>query len=385
MSLTFDLALGFGVVALVAWAYLIALRGGFWLMRERDDRHEAAAPRTWPSVVAVVPARNEADVIATSIGSLVAQDYPGAFRVILVDDNSEDGTAAAAPGGAQGRLEVLRGAPLAPGWTGKLWAIKQGFDRAAEYAPDYVLFTDADIAHSPENLTRLVARAERGGLVLTSLMAQLTVETWAERLMIPAFVFFFDMLYPFAWANDPRRPFAAAAGGCMLVQREALARAGGVAAIRGELIDDCALARTMKRQGPIWLGLTRRAWSLRPYRDLQAVGRMISRSAYAQLGYSPAILAGTVLGMVVVYLAAPCLALFGHGAVRILGLLVWIAMAAAFQPMLRFYRRNPAWGAALPVIGALYTVFTLQSALDSWRGRGGMWKGRSQAAVGVGS
>jgi hopene-associated glycosyltransferase HpnB len=384
MSLTLDLALGLGLAALLAWAYLIALRGGFWLMRERDDRHEAPAPKAWPSVVAVVPARNEADVIATSIGSLVAQDYPGSFRIILVDDNSEDGTAAAASG-AQGRLEVLRGAPLPPGWTGKLWAMKQGVDRAAEYAPDYILFTDADIAHSPENLSRLVARAQRGGLVLTSLMAQLTVETWAERLMIPAFVFFFDMLYPFAWANDPRRALAAAAGGCMLVQREALTRAGGVTAIRGEIIDDCALARAMKRQGPIWLGLTHRARSLRPYRDLQAVGRMISRSAYAQLGYSPAILAGTVLGMSIVYLAAPFLALFGYGAARVLGLVVWIAMAAAFQPMLRFYRRNPAWGAALPVIGALYTVFTLQSALDSWRGRGGMWKGRSQAAVGVGS
>jgi hopene-associated glycosyltransferase HpnB len=216
-------------------------------------------------------------------------------------------------------------------------------------------------------------------------MAELTVETWAERLMIPAFVFFFDMLYPFAWANNPRRPLAAAAGGCMLVRRKALEGAGGVAAIRGEIIDDCALARAMKRQGPIWLGLTHRARSLRPYRDLSAVGRMISRSAYAQLGYSPAILAATVAGMVVVYLAAPALALFGHGVARALGLAAWIAMAAAFQPMLRFYRRHPAWGAALPAIGALYTLFTLQSALDSWRGRGGMWKGRAQAAMGANS
>jgi hopene-associated glycosyltransferase HpnB len=335
-------------------------------------------------VVAVVPARNEADVIATSIGSLIGQDYPGDFRIILVDDNSNDGTAAAVPS-AQGRFEVLRGAPLANGWTGKLWAMKQGVDRASEYAPDYILFTDADIAHTPENLARLVARAERGGLALTSLMAELTVETWAERLMIPAFVFFFDMLYPFAWANNPRRPLAAAAGGCMLVRRKALEGAGGVAAIRGEIIDDCALARAMKRQGPIWLGLTHRARSLRPYRDLSAVGRMISRSAYAQLGYSPAILAATVAGMVVVYLAAPALALFGDGVARALGLAAWIAMAAAFQPMLRFYRRHPAWGAALPAIGALYTLFTLQSALDSWRGRGGMWKGRAQAAMGANS
>ncbi|HEY2049836.1 MAG TPA: glycosyltransferase [Caulobacteraceae bacterium] len=384
MNMTLNLAVGVGVIALLSWVYLISLRGGFWLMRERDDRREAPIPKTWPSVVAVVPARNEADVIATSLGSLVGQTYPGPLRVILVDDNSDDGTAAAAPNAPE-RLEVLHGAPLAPGWTGKLWAMKQGVERAAEYAPDYILFTDADIAHAPENLTRLVARAEHDGLVLTSLMAKLTVETWAERLMIPAFVFFFDMLYPFAWTNDPRRALAAAAGGCMLVQRAALERAGGVAAIRGEIIDDCALARTMKRQGPIWLGLTQRARSLRPYPDLAAVGRMISRSAYAQLGYSPFILAATVLGMAVVYLAAPFLALFGHGAARILGLAAWIVMAAAFQPMLRYYKRHPAWGAALPAIGALYTVFTLKSALDSWRGRGGMWKGRSQAAVGVGS
>ncbi|HSZ53786.1 MAG TPA: glycosyltransferase [Caulobacteraceae bacterium] len=376
--------IGLGVLAVLAWAYLMFLRGGFWLMRERDDRAEPAAPKAWPSVVAVVPARNEADVIATSIGSLVGQDYPGAFRIILVDDNSDDGTAAAAPS-APGRLEVLRGGPLAPGWTGKLWAMKQGVDHATADAPDYVLFTDADIAHAPENLTRLVARAEHGKLALTSLMAELTVQTWAERLMIPAFVFFFDMLYPFGWANDPGRSLAAAAGGCMLVRREALERAGGVAAIRGEIIDDCALARALKREGPIWLGLTHRAHSLRPYRDLAAVGRMISRSAYAQLGYSPAVLAGTVAGMAVVYLAAPCLALFAHGAARALGLIAWIAMAAAFQPMLRFYRRHPAWGAALPAIGALYTLFTLKSALDSWRGRGGMWKGRSQAAVGANS
>ncbi|MBV8681636.1 MAG: glycosyltransferase [Caulobacteraceae bacterium] len=373
-----------GALAVLAWAYLMALRGGFWLMRERDDRAEPAQPKSWPSVVAVVPARNEADVIATSIGSLIAQDYPGAFQIILVDDNSNDGTAAATPT-AQGRLEVLRGAPLAPGWTGKLWAMKQGVDRAAEFAPDYVLFTDADIAHSPENLSRLVARAEHGGLALTSLMAKLTVQTWAERLMIPAFVFFFDMLYPFAWANDPRRSLAAAAGGCMLVRREALERAGGVAAIRGEIIDDCALARALKRQGPIWLGLTHRARSLRPYQSLAAVGRMISRSAYAQLGYSPALLGGAVAGMAVVYLAAPFLALFAHGLARALGLAAWIAMAAAFQPMLRFYRRNPVWGAALPAIGALYTLFTLKSAVDSWRGQGGMWKGRAQAAVGAGS
>ena len=377
-------ALAIGLVALAAWIYLLLARGLFWMARERDDRREPAAPAQWPAVTAVVPARNEADVIARSIGSLLAQDYPGDFRVVLVDDNSDDGTGAAAralDGG--GRLRVIGGAPLASGWTGKLWAVRQGVAAASEAGPKYLLLTDADIAHSPDNLRRLVARAEAGGLVLTSLMAKLTVETWPERLLIPAFVFFFDMLFPFAWVNDPSRATAAAAGGCMLVDREALATAGGIEAIAGAIIDDCALGARMKRVGPIWLGLTDRARSLRPYEGLGEIGRMVSRSAYAQLGYSPWLLAGTLLGMGLVYLAAPVLALFADGAARWVGLAAWLAMAGAYGPMLRFYRQSPLLGLALPVIGALYTAFTLQSALDVWRGRGDMWKGRAQALAGT--
>jgi hopene-associated glycosyltransferase HpnB len=378
------MSLAIGLAALAAWIWLLSVRGGFWLMRERDDRGEAPAPDAWPSVTAVVPARNEADVIGQSMASLLAQDYPGDLRIILVDDASEDGTALAAPK-APGRLEVLAGAPLAPGWTGKLWAMKQGVDAASrgEAAPRYILFTDADIAHAPQTVSSLVARAEAGGLVLTSLMARLSTATWAERLMIPAFVFFFDMLYPFAWANDPRRSTAAAAGGVMLVRRAALEAAGGVAAIRGRIIDDCALAGALKRQGPIWLGLTQRSRSLRPYPSLAAIGRMIARSAYAQLGFSPWLLAGTVVGMGLTYLAGPLLALGAHGPARWVGAAVWLAMAGAMQPILRFYRVSPVWGLALPLIGALYTLFTLASAVDSWRGRGGMWKGRAQAAVGA--
>ncbi len=372
------------VLALAIWIILLFARGGFWRLKERDDLAEPPPPAVWPSVVAVVPARNEADVIARSLGSLAAQDYPGPFRIILVDDNSEDGTAAAAAN-VGARVQVLSGAPLAPGWTGKLWAMQQGAAHAADLtpAPDYILFTDADIAHAPENLARLVARAEAGGLVLTSLMAKLTVQTFAEKMLIPAFVFFFDMLYPLAWANDPKRSTAAAAGGVMLVKRAALEAAGGVAAIRTEIIDDCALARLMKRQGPIWLGLTHRAWSLRPYTTIASIGRMVSRSAYAQLNYSPWLLAGTVLGMVIVYLAPPILGLFGQGLPAYLGLIAWLMMVVAFQPICLFYRRSPLWGMALPVIGALYTIFTLGSALDVWRGRGGQWKGRAQAQAGV--
>ncbi len=369
-----------GGLALAIWVYLLVFRGGFWLARERDDRDETPEPARWPSVIAVVPARDEADVIARSIGSLLTQDYPGDFSVVLVDDNSTDGTGQIARGlDGAGRLEVLTGASLPPSWTGKLWAQSQGAARAADAAPQYLWLTDADIAHAPETLRKLVARAEAGQLVLTSLMAKLTVETWAERLLIPAFIFFFDMLYPFAWVNDPRRTTAAAAGGCMLVRREALIAAGGLEAIRGKIIDDCNLGALMKRHGPIWLGLTRRAVSLRPYAGFGEIARMVSRSAYAQLSFSPWLLLGTVAGMTIVYLAAPVLAMFGHGLARLTGLAAWLAMALAFQPVLRLYGRSPVWGFALPLIGALYTGFTIRSAVETWRGRGGMWKGRAQA------
>jgi hopene-associated glycosyltransferase HpnB len=377
-------ALVIGGVSLAAWVYLLLLRGMFWLMGERDERNLPPEPAAWAAVVAVVPARNEADVIERSVTSLLRQDYPGAFHLVLVDDNSEDGTdrvavTAAAKIGAEARLQLISGRPLAQGWTGKLWAVAQGVEAASAAAPTYLWITDADIAHDPQTLRRLVARAEAGRLTLVSLMARLQTGTRAERLLIPAFVFFFDMLFPFGQVNDPRNKLAAAAGGCMLVRRQSLEAAGGVAAIRGEIIDDCALGARMKAQGPIWLGLTRTSVSLRPYGSLGDIGRMVSRSAYAQLGYSPALLTGTVLGMALVYLAPPVLTLMGSGAARWLGLAAWTLMATAFQPMLRYYRLSPLWGALLPVIGALYTIFTVQSAIDVWRGKGGMWKGRSQA------
>jgi hopene-associated glycosyltransferase HpnB len=385
--MSLDMALG--VLVPAVWLYLLVARGGFWLARERDDRQVLPQPAHWPSVVAVVPARNEADVIAQSVESLLRQDYPGSFRIVLVDDGSADGTAAAAraaaaaQGGAE-RLQVLQGKPLPAGWTGKVWAQHQGVDRATACgeAPDYLLLTDADIGHAPDNLRTLVARAEREGAALLSLMAQLSCRRWMERFLIPAFVFFFQMLYPFAWVARRERKLAAAAGGCMLVRSEALERAGGIASIRSEIIDDCALARRLKTQGPIWLGLTRRARSLRPYDGFWEIGRMVSRSAYAQLGYSPLLLAGTVAGMVLTFLMAPMLTLFGSGLAQAAGLCAWLLMSLAFQPMLRFYQVSPLWGLALPAISAAYTLFTLQSALEVWRGRGGMWKGRTQAMAG---
>lgn len=370
-----------GLLAFAIWLYLLVARGGFWLARERDDRESLSVPNRWPSVTAVVPARNEADVIAQSTSSLLRQDYPGLLRIVLVDDGSEDDTAARALAAGDARLQVLRGSALPAGWTGKLWAQQQGVQQALSGEPDYLLLTDADIGHAPEALRSLVARAERDGLVLVSLMAELSCRSWAERFLIPAFVFFFQMLYPFAWANDRTRRLAAAAGGCMLVRRDALQRAGGMASIRSQIIDDCALARRLKTEGPIWLGLTRRATSLRPYGGLWDIGRMVSRSAYAQLDYSPLLLAGTLAGMTITYLTPVLLALFGSGLAQMAGLATWLMMAVAFQPMLRFYRISPLWGLALPATAAAYTLFTLQSAMAVWRGRGGMWKGRAQAMV----
>ena len=372
-------------LALAIWLYLIFARGGFWLCRERDDAMQAA-PSGWPRVAAVIPARNEAEGIAESIGSLGRQDYPGAFSIVLVDDDSEDDTAdiarRAADGIGSGRAVTLissRGLP--PGWTGKLWAVRQGIEAAcsAPEPPDYLLLTDADIAHTPDSVRSLVARAESGSHVLTSLMARLRCESIWERSHVPAFVFFFQMLYPFAWVNDPPNATAGAAGGCMLVRTEALEKAGGIESIRNALIDDCSLAEKMKAVGPIWLGLTDRVRSIRRYDGLDEVRKMISRSAYAQLKYSPLLLAGVTLGMALTFLAGPGFALFGEGIARICGTLTWALMALAFQPMLRFYRMSPLWGLALPAIAVAYMLYTLDSAYRYARGQGGVWKGRVQA------
>jgi hopene-associated glycosyltransferase HpnB len=371
----------FGFLPLAIWLYLLLGRDQFWQLRERDDRERLLASARWPSVVAVVPARNEADVIRQSLESLLAQDYAGDFHVILVDDQSEDGTGDIARSLPSERLTVLSGASRPLGWTGKLWAMNQGADHAKNRNPEFLWFTDADIAHAPDTLASLVARAEAGKLALVSLMAKLCCKTMAEHFLIPAFVFFFDMLYPFAAVNDPARRTAAAAGGCMLARTSALDAAGGIAAIRANLIDDCALGRAMKRCGPVWLGLTHRSVSLRPYAHIADIRRMVARSAYAQLGYSPLQLAGTLLGLALVYLAPVMMALFAWGLAQIAGCAVWFIMALMFQPILRFYRLSPFWGVALPLTGLFYAGFTLDSAIQHWSGRGGMWKGRVQVGA----
>jgi hopene-associated glycosyltransferase HpnB len=372
------------------WAYLLIGRGWFWLCRERDD---AAArlrsnPDTLPSVVAVIPARDEADMIARSVGSLLRQDYPGPFSAIVVDDQSTDGTAAvalAAAGEAHAadRLRIISGTGPPPGWTGKLGAMRQGLAEveAAAAKPEFVLFTDADIAYAPHVLSRLVAIACGNNSVLASLMVKLRCESAAERWLGPAFVFFFQMLYPFAWVNDPRRATAAAAGGCMLVRAEALHAAGGLEAVRGALIDDCALGALIKGQGPIWLGLTEDVDSLRAYPTFADFRAMVARSAFAELRYSPWRLAGAIGGMALVYIAPPLFAIFARGAAEAAGALAWAMMALALIPTLRLYGRPLVGGLALPVIAAAYVAFTLDSALQYWRGRGGYWKGRVQAPM----
>jgi hopene-associated glycosyltransferase HpnB len=270
---------------------------------------------------------------------------------------------------------ILTGSPRPAGWTGKLWALDRGI--AAAGTPEFLWLTDADIGHAPDNLRRLVARATTDNRVMVTLMARLHCQSLAERLLIPAFVYFFAMLYPFARVNRPADPLAAAAGGCVLVRRETLAAAGGIAAIAHEIIDDCALARRIKPQGSLWLGLSDRAVSLRPY-SFDDIRRMVARSAYAQLGYSPLRLAGTLAGLLLVYVAPPLLALSGVPGAW-LGRAAWALMVMTMFPILRCYRVNPLLGLALPLIALAYAGFTLDSAIQHWRGRGGMWKGRAQA------
>lgn len=369
----------FGFVPLAVWLYMLLGRDMFWLFRERDADQRLPTPDSWPGVVAVVPARDEADVIARSLGSLIGQNYPGDFHIILVDDQSDDGTAIAARALGSDRVTVLQGAARPPGWTGKLWAMSQGLDSAKARNPEFIWFTDADIAHAPDNLARLMARAEAGGQVLTSQMAKLSTATMVEHFLIPAFVFFFAMLYPFGAVNNPKRKLAAAAGGCMLARRVPLEKVGGIQAIRHHIIDDVNLGRLMKAQGPIWLGLSARAVSLRPYEHLAGIRRMVARSAYAELNYSLLRLIGTLAGLVLVYLAPPATALFAWGISQLAGWAACLIMVIMMQPILRFYRLSPLWGLALPFIAAFYAWFTFDSALQYWRGKGGMWKGRAQA------
>jgi hopene-associated glycosyltransferase HpnB len=371
-----------GAAALAIWIYLLLGRGGFWRMR--DASPQGTLPAVAPVVAAVIPARNEALVVGRAIGSLARQRYPGEFHMVLVDDDSADGTADAARGAAPPELlEVVQAGRVPAGWTGKLWAASEGIRAAGRFQAEYLLLTDADIVHPPENLSALVARAESCGYDMVSFMATLECRTFAERALIPAFVFFFFMLYPPAWIDRSRRETAAAAGGCILIRREMLERVGGIAGIRGALIDDCALARAVWRQGGrVWMGLSAATQSIRGYATWGEIGRMISRSAFAQLHHSVWLLAGTVLGLALTYMVPPVLAFTARAPAAALGAGGWLSMSIAYFPALRFYRRSPLWAPLLPAIAAFYLGATIHSAVCYWRGAGGMWKGRAQDAAG---
>jgi hopene-associated glycosyltransferase HpnB len=370
-------------LALAIWCYLALGRGGFYRCAERDDGMPPP-PAVWPRIAVVIPARDEAAVIGQCLGSLLRQDYQGTWSVIVVDDNSSDGTAHAAHSAAadaRNRLTIVSGTALPRGWTGKLWALSQGIAAAGslDHGVDYFLLSDADIVYAPEMLGWLVAHTLDRGVLLSSLMVKLRCESTAERALIPAFIFFFQMLYPFSWVNRADGAVAAAAGGCMLVRTDILRDIGGIAAIRDALIDDCALARKVKAKGPIWLGLTDRVTSIRGYPRWSDIARMVSRSAYAQLGYSPVQLAATVLALVLTFMVPPAAAVMGAGYAPLFGLAAWAIMALLFVPTAGLYGVSRWRGVALPAIALAYLMFTVNSAIQSGRGKGGFWKGRFQA------
>lgn len=377
------MAIAIGAATVAIWIYLLFFRGGFWRLPYRPNTI-AGRPSPPPSVVVVVPARDEAATIGRAVTSLLVQDYSGEFHIVVVDDESSDGTAevartAAVMAGASARLTIIGGSPTPRGWTGKLWAMREGVTVARPLRPDYLLLTDADIVHGPGNLRELVSRAESESCDLVSLMVKLHCRSIWERLLIPAFVFFFFKLYPPRWVADPARGTAAAAGGCMLIRSSTLDRIGGLDTIRHEIIDDCALARRVKSVGRLWLGPGTDTTSVREYRSCRVIWDMIVRSAFAQLGYSAVVLALTVIGLALTYLAPPLLLTSSEPGAMLCGGLAWLSMSIAILPTLRAYEVSPILAVLLPMIAGFYLAATVASAVQFWRGRGGAWKGRFQA------
>jgi len=372
-----------GTAACAAWLYLLFGRGQFWRVQRLNTVSLPASAVSGP-IAAIIPARNEADVIGRAVSSLLQQCCADVLHIFVVDDNSSDGTAEAARQAAarlsrSNALTVITGEPLPFGWTGKVWAMQQGIEQALLRKPRFLLLTDADIAHSPDNIAVLVALAESEGYDLTSFMVKLHCRSVADKLLIPAFVFFFFMLYPPAWIPKPHRRTAGAAGGCMLLRPAALERAGGLAAIRSQIIDDCALAAMVKRSGgKVWLGITRDTLSLRTYPSFGEIEHMIARNAFNQLRHSAWLLAGAILGVVLVYQLPVALLLSGRILPTVLGASAWLLMFAAYLPMVRFYGLNPFWALTLPLTAAFYAAATLHSAWKYWSGKGGEWKGRAQ-------
>ena len=375
-----------GILTLGIWLHLFFGRGWFWRVRKLDvDRSKDAALKDSPRVTAIVPARNEAQTIGPALASLLAQDYRGEFSIVIVDDHSEDGTAeraqhASSDARGAARVRIVSASPLPDGWTGKVWAMNSGVASTRAKPTTFYWFTDADVAHAPDTLRRLVTETVQSRAALASLMVLLQAKTLPERALIPAFLYFFLMLYPPQWIADEELSTAGAAGGCLLLRREALERMGGLAAIRNEVIDDCALAKRVKQSGGrVWMGLTRKSRSLRVYGTWSEIRDLIARTAFTQLRYSALILAATLAGMLLTY-AAPVALLFTHDRIaRIMAFAAWLLMSLSFLPTLRYYRRSPLWAPLLPLTAVLYTYATLLSALRFWRGHGAQWKGRTQA------
>ncbi|MFO5439086.1 MAG: glycosyltransferase [Dolichospermum sp.] len=373
-------------ISLITWLFLLLFWGQFWRVNHQLETNKSVIEKPLPKVCVIVPARNEANVIPISLRSLLLQDYTGNFTIFLVDDQSSDGTANFAQGVAYAvdktdKLQIVSSESLPKDWTGKLWAMAQGVEKASELTPDYFLLTDADIEHDLSNLRRLVTKAESQDLDLVSIMVRLRCQSFWEKLLIPAFVFFFQKLYPFSWVNNPKKTTAAAAGGCILIHREALNRIGGLQIIRQALIDDCSLAKAVKsNHGKIWLGLSTSTISLRPYDSLKTIWDMVARSAYTQLNYSPLLLVGSLLGITLVYLLPPIGiilgVLLGNSPITLVSFTAYLLMTFAYLPIIRFYKCSAIFAFSLPIIAFLYTLMTVDSALRHWQGRGGEWKGR---------
>ena len=374
-----------GILSVLAWSYLLLARGSFWSVRDKlVPANVSASPAA--RVAVVIPARNEADVIRHTITSVLAQSSDQSLHIFLVDDGSGDETAdiarkAASQLGKSELLTIIEGKPLPAGWSGKLWSLEEGISQTRDFDPEFLLLTDADIVHARDSIATLVTIAQKYRYDLVSFMVKLQCESFAEKLLIPAFVFFFFKLYPPRWIADRKRSTAGAAGGCILIRPEALDRAGGIAAIRGEIIDDCALARRVKQSsGTVWLGLTPSTYSARPYGSFAEIGSMISRTAFNQLRHSLLLLCGALLGLVLVYVLPAVLLFFGRRA-AVLGVIAWSMMTIAYMPIVRFYKLNVIWAATLPVAALFYMGATLLSAINYWAGSGGRWKGRVQDPV----
>jgi hopene-associated glycosyltransferase HpnB len=387
--------------SLLTWVWLVLGRGWFWRIDQKLDVRPARVAKglEWSSVSVIIPARNEASILPETLPTLLNQSYPGLFHIFLVDDHSLDNTSEVArklaqESAATDRLTVVAAEPLPPGWTGKLWALQQGFQASQQISSRFLLLTDADIAHSSHSLTALVSKAQTEGLDLVSVMVQLWIANLWERLLIPAFVFFFAKFYPFRWVGNPGQRTAAAAGGCILLRREALEHAGGFRRIASAIIDDCALAKLIKgegspAEGKLWLGLSQDIRSLRPYNGLGGIWDMVARTAFTQLHYSPLLLIATILGLWLVYLVPPLSAAGGLAVVVInpelklgwwllaTGLLAWMLMAFSYLPMLRWYNTSLWFALFLPLTLLLYTLMTVDSARQYWKGAEGAWKGRT--------